>query len=300
MCYRAWPMAPRALLPALLSALASACGGETAPTPEPAPAPTAPPPPAPATPEPLPPTPPGRAFLVATESGLAPIACFFEQTRSFAAGAACLELGRAGVEVWLMSGAVATITGRDALTCAGEPQPTLTLDVPREDLRGEAVLPTSLREAVAYAPPTLPHEVDRAAPKSLRKRVQAAIAAAHPQLARAAVRVEQQAQLDLDGDAVSESLVVATVPARSKKGEDAPPPAFSGVFLAPAGDAPPTLLRGHTDASGRFTVLGAVDLDGEGTRELYLNTYDDEGFTLSIERVEGGALTTVGEWRCGP
>lgn len=283
---------------ALLATLASlaACG-------DPAPPPASPPPAAkPAEPPPPPPEPPppptGRALWVAGEFGLSPVACFLDQTRQFAAGEACLALAPVGAEVALMSGQVARVTGRGQATCAdATDEPTATIDAPRDRLRGEAVSPPALERELAYAPPTVPAEVDRAAPKELRERVAAALAAAFPALGPAnKPRIDQRAALDLDGDGAPEELIAASVPGPAND-EDAPLRLSALLLAAAAG--PPALLRGREHTRERYTVIGALDLDGDGARELYLNTYDDDGFSLSIERQGPAGLTTEGRWSCG-
>lgn len=284
---------PAALFVSLASLL-SACG-ESAPPP--APAPVAAPKPAPP-PEPTPPPPPtGRALLVASEFGLSPIACFLDQTRQFAAGEACLPIATTGAEVWLMSGQAAKITGRGASECAGAAsEPTLTIDAARDLLRGEAVFPVELKQTMQYAPPSMPADVDRAAPKELREQVAAALSAAFPTLGAVKPRIDQRAALDLDGDGQPEALIAASVPGPTD--DDDAPLRVSALLLATAG-GPPTLLRGRADAHERYTVIGAIDLDGDGRRELYLNTYDPDGFSLSLERQAADGLHTEGRWSCG-
>lgn len=275
--------------------LAAGCGAETPPAPKPAPPPVK----AEPAPEPSPPpAPTGRALLVATEYGLSPIACFLDQDKKFAAGEACLALGPVGAEAWLLSGQTATITGRGAATCPGAdaPEPTLAIDAAREALRGDALLPASARELLAYVPPTLPPDVDRAASRELRERVTTALTAAYPALGKLArVRVEQRALLDLDGDGEPEELVAASVP-----GKDEDSALRVSALLHGPEDGALAPLRGRTDTGEHYTVIGALDLDGDGTRELYLNTYDDDGFSLSVERRAPEGLVSEGRWSCGP
>ncbi len=285
--------------PAALALLALAVGcSEPTPPPAPKPAPAAAPAPAePATPAP-PPTPTGRAILVASEFGLSPVACFLDHTKAFAAGEACLPLAPTGAEVWMMSSAAAAkVTGRGTSECAGAPrEATLAVDVPRDSLRGEAVFPPALKDALQYTPASAPPDVDRAAPKELRERVAAALAAAFPDAGKLAPRIDQTAALDLDGDGAPEQLVAASVPGDS--GDDDAPLRVAALLLA-QGDAPLALLRGRASGRERYHVVGAVDLDADGRRELYLNTYDPDGFSLSLERQTPEGLRTEGRWSCG-
>jgi len=280
---------------ALLVSLLFGCGAE-APPPAPAPAPTPAPAPAPA-PEP-PPPPTGRALLVASEFGLSPLACFLDASKQFASGADCLALAPTGAEVWLMSGAAAKVVGRAVAACpdAATPEPTLTVDAPAEALRGDAVVPASLKDALVYVTPTMPADADRDTPKELRGRIAAAVRAAAPELKTLKIRVDQRVSIDLDGDGTGEELVAAVVPGDPR--DDEADFRFSGFFLVPPAGAP-VLLRSRADTRERYALLGAVDLDGDGARELYLNTYGDDGFSLSLESQRGGGLETLGRWSCG-
>lgn len=288
-------MRPALALAPLLSLLVG-CGDAPAPPPPPAPkapalAKPTPPPPPPA------PAPTGRALLVASEFGLSPLACYLDQTRAFATGDACLALAPAGAELWLVAAArAAKVTGFGATSCPdAAPQPTLKVEAEAEALRGDAVVPLALKDALTYTPPTRPEDVDRAAPKELRKRLALALTAAFPTLGAVKPRVEQRAELDLDGDGALEVLIAVTVPAA--RGEDDAVARAAALFIERAGAL--TLLRGGEGSRARYTVLGALDLDGDGHRELYLNTYDDEGFALTLERLGEGGLEALGRWSCG-
>lgn len=283
---------PLALL-ASLAALLPGCGSEAPPPPPaPKPAPIEAPPPAP------PPPPTGRVLLIASEFGLSPLACFLDHTRTFATGDACLDLAPVGAEVWLMTGSAAKVVGRGAATCPGATSPgaTITIEAPREALRGDAVLPSALKDALAYVPPEPPAEVDRAAPKELRERIARAIKAAFPDLGEVKPVIAQRARLDLFGDGTPEELVVATVPGKTR--DEEANLRLSALFLVPEGGAP-ALLRARPDTRKRYTVIGSIDLDGDGTREIYLNTYGDDAFSLSLERREGDGLQSLGRWSCG-
>jgi hypothetical protein len=279
---------------ALALSLAAGCGAEPPPPPPKA----APPPAEPVKAEPAPPpAPTGRALLVATEYGLSPIACFLDQPKQFAAGDDCLALAPTGAEVWLLSGQTAKVTGRGEATCgAAAPLATLAIDVPRELLRGDALLPADARELLTYVPPTLPADVDRGTAKELREQVAATLARAFPDLTKPVKpRVEQRAALDLDGDGKPEQLIAASVPGRDPESDLE----ISALLLGPEG-GPLDVLRGHNDTREHFAVIGALDLDGDGQRELYLNTYDDDGFSLSVERRTPRGLVSEGRWSCGP
>lgn len=278
---------------ALLASLLAGCGAEPPPPPPPKPAPA----PQPAA-EPEPPPPPtGRALFVASEFGLSPLACYLDADRQFHAGEDCLALTPSGAEVWLMGGTSAKVVGRAVATCANmaTPEATAVIDAPKDALRGDAVVPPALKAALIYVTPTTPADADRTAPKELRAQIAAAIARAAPGLKSPKPRIDQHVRVDVDDDGAPETIVAAVVPG-SGKDEDADY-RFSALFLVPqAGE--PALLRAREGTRERYTLLGALDLDGDGARELYLNTYDDDQFSLSLERRGPDGLTTLGRWAC--
>ncbi|WP_143141120.1 hypothetical protein [Nannocystis exedens] len=169
------------------------------------------------------------------------------------------------------------------------------IDAPAEALRGDAVVPTSLKDGLVYVTPTPPAEVDRDAPRELRARIAEAIAAAAPGLKAIKPRIDQRTRLDLDGDGSPDEVVAAVVPDPRDEEADL---RFSGLFLVPPAGAP-VLLRSRTGTRERYALLGALDLDGDGPRELYLNTYGDDGFSLSLESRGPDGLKTLGRWACG-
>lgn len=278
----------RASLPFVVL-MAAACG-EPAPPAAPAPAPVV------AAAEPAaadPPAPPrGRVFLAASEAGLAPVACHLAHVSTFSHGDGCLVLMKSGSNARLESGQVTRVTGVGAAAC-GEGS-ALEVDAPVAALRGHAVAPVET-DFVEVIPPVTPAEADRAAPAPLRARLREALLAGHPELAPAkGLQVRQVAQVDLDVDGAPETLAVIAVPAADP---DAPP-RFAGLYLVPAGDAPPRKLRGQPGAGVQYMLLGALDLDADGRPELWLNTYDDDGFAWSVEQVGSAGLTELGRRRC--
>lgn len=263
--------------------------GEAAP---PAPAPAAKPVPVLA-PEVKPPAAPhGRVFLVAGESGLAPVACHLGHVPKFSQGDECLELIKVGSSARLESGQVVKVTGEGKAEC-GEGKAAVVDALP-EALRGHAVAPADV-DFVEVIPPTTPDEADKAADEPLRGRLRDAVEREHPELAPAkGLKVRQVAQVDLDGDHKPETLVAVTLPGA---GEDAAP-AFAGLFHAPDGDLPLRKLKGGAGTGVQYMLLGALDLDADGRPELWLNTYDDDGFVWSVEKLGSVDLTELGRRRC--
>jgi hypothetical protein len=285
----------RALVPSFVALLLTACGEAPPPTPKAAVAPT--PSPAPAA---APVTPHGRVFLAVTESGLIPIACHEAHVPKFSFGAPCLALTPTGSELKLESGVRTRVTGTAPAACGGSAaHPSAVdmaalVDAPPEALRGHATAPADAN-FVEVVPPTTPAEALAAAPE-LPARLAAAALAAYPALGDTRkLQLRQLAEIDLDGDRTPETLASVTLPGAD---EDAPP-AFAAVYLVPrAADAPPRKLKGEPGAGLQYTVLGALDLDADGRPELWLNSYDDDGFAWSVEQLGSAMLTELGRWRC--
>ncbi len=286
------------LLPSLFVSLVGALGlacGEAAPPPAAtaAPAPVVAPAPAP------PAKPHGRVFLAASESGLIPIACHEAHVPRFATGAACLALVAVGSEVRMESGALAKVTGTGPAACGGGQ--ALVVDAAPAGLRGHATAPSD-PAFVETVPPSTPADAAESAPEGLLARVAAVVGTDYPALGDAKrlemLQLHQWSEIDLDGDGKPEGLASVTLPAATSDEDDAPP-AFAAIYLvASAGDGRPRKIKGEPGAGLQYTVLGAVDLDADGRPELWLNSYDDDGFAWSIEQPGSAQLTELGRWRC--
>ena len=274
------------MLPMVL--MAAACG-EPAPSVAPAPV-KALPPMAPAVAPPA--EPHGRVFLAASESGLTPVACHLAHVPKFSQGDECLVLMKTGSTARLESGQVTRVTGTGKADC-GEGS-ALVVDAPVDALRGHAIAPVET-DFVEVIPPVTPAEADKAASEPLRTRLRAALLGEHPDLAPAkGLQVRQVAQVDLDADGKPETLVVIALPAADA---DAPP-SFSGLYLVPEGEVPVRKLKGQAGAGVQYMLLGALDLDADGRPELWLNTYDDDGFAWSVEKLGSVDMTELGRRRC--
>lgn len=245
------------------------------------------------TPPAAPVTPFGRVFMIAGETGLAPVACHEGHVSKFSTGAACLALMPVGSEVKLEAGALAKVTGTGTAACGGGP--AVVVEATPEALRGHATAPADAN-FVEVLPPMTPQEAAKAAPE-LTASLAALVLADHPTLGDTAkLQLRQLAEIDLDGDKQPERLASVTLPGAD---EDAGP-AFAAIYLVPKeAEARPRKLKGEPGAGVQYTILGALDLDADGRPELWLNSYDDDGFSWSIEQVGSAQLAELGRVRCG-
>ncbi len=272
----------------ILVLMVAACGeppAKPAPVKTPVAAPVATPVAAPAEPH-------GRVFMSASEAGLAPIACHLAHVSKFSQGDECLVLLKTGSNARLESGQVTRITGTGKADC-GEGLAAL-VDAPVEALRGHAIAPVDT-DFVEPIPPVTPAEADKAAPEPLRARLREALLREAPELAPAtALQVRQVANIDLDADGKPETLAVIALPAADPDAA----PSYAGIFVVPEGELPVRKLKGQSGAGVQYMLLGALDLDADGRPELWLNTYDDDGFAWSVEKLGSVDMTELGRRRC--
>ena len=111
----------------LVALMMAACGEPPAPA-KPAPTKAAAPVTAPAVAPPAEPR--GRVFMIASEAGLAPVACHLAHVPKFSQGDECLALLKTGSNARLESGQVSRITGVGKADC-GEGQ-TALVEAPPE------------------------------------------------------------------------------------------------------------------------------------------------------------------------
>lgn len=240
----------------------------------------------------------GRVFLVGGEVGFVPLACSdrgAKPPQRFAGGEACMALLPAGSSVRGIDGTALKVKGTGKDSCGGV---AVTIEGAADAWRGHATAPPVDDEWVEPVPPTTPAEADAAAPPELRKKLVEAVEKEHAGVKAAKkLQVRQRAIVDVDGDGAPEQVVAVAVPGpKSADGEETL--AFAGLYVVPANDAPLRKLAGAAPGTVQYTLLGALDLDKDGKPELWLNTYDEDTFTQSVEQVGEAGLQQIGKWVC--
>jgi hypothetical protein len=284
-------------LHASLGLLLAGCGAE-APPPAPAPVVKPAPAPEPAKPPEMPLHDRGRVFLVGGETGFVPLACSDKGATPparFAGGEACLALLPTGAALRGENGAPRKVTGTGTDPCEGAK--SVTVEGTAADWRGFATAPPVDDEWVEVVAPTMPAEADAAAPAELRKRLVEAVEKDHAGVKAKKLQIRQLALIDLDVDGSPEQVVAVAVPG-PKDADGDETLAFAGLYVVGAAATPPRKLAGAAPGTVQYTVLGALDLDKDGKPELWLNTYDADRFTQSVEQVGEAGLTQVGRWVC--
>lgn len=75
---------------------------------------------------------------------------------------------------------------------------------------------------------------------------------------------------------------------------------WSGAFLAEGGDMNKLTLLDHSKTKKDvFEVRGWMDLDGDGTNELWIRLVFEEGSGDRITKIASGKATPLGKWSCG-
>lgn len=272
-----------------------ACGGDAPPPP--AATPQAAPAPEPVKQEPaeVPLHDRGRVFLVGGEVGFVPLACTIHgATPPVASGDACLALLPIGASIRGMDGAAIKVAGTAKDPCGAT---AVTIEGSQAALRGHATAPPVDDEWVEVVPVSTPQEDDAAAPAELRAKVAAQVEADHAGLKAKKLEVRQRALLDLDADGAPEQVIAVAVPG-PKDADGDETLAFAGLYVIGPDDAAPRKLAGGAPGTVQYRVLGVLDLDKNGKPELWLNAYDSERYTQSVEQVGEAGLTQLGRWVC--
>lgn len=240
----------------------------------------------------------GRVFLVGGEAGYVPLACSDRGSTPparFAAGEACLALLPTSVSVRAEDGTTLKVTGTAKDPCGAT---AVTVEGTPDAWRGHATAPPVDNEWVDVVPPTTPEEDDRIAPDELRAGLAAQVEQDHAGVkAGKKLQVRQRVSIDITGDGAPEQVVAVAVPG-PKDADGDETLAFAGLYVVGPDDAPPRKLAGAAPGTVQYRVLGAFDLDKDGKPELWLNSYDADRFTQSVEQVDEAGLTRLGSWVC--
>lgn len=246
------------------------------------------------------PTPPDTsAAMFAVDGALLPIGCFDKDKGAFATGADCAALVAEGSEVYMEDS-----YGKKALDKTGAgTKDSLCGDaggLPTSGLDGGAaydwaVWPKSLGNTFTQIDPETWSDKGARLEEVEEKAVLAAIAEVRN--VKGDFQPRQKASVDIDGDSKEELFISAIVVHPSTTDEFL----FSGLFMAPGGDLGNLVLIDKAK-KGRADVIqlrGVVDLDGNGTGELWTGIAFDGGNGDRVVQLVDGAPKPLGKWTCG-
>lgn len=267
-------------------------------------------PPAVPEPDPLPPevdlsgpsAPETSTVFFSVDGAMIPMACFDKPKKKLLSGARCLSLIADDATVLLASEsgrALDTVKGKKNALCELSDRPT-SLTTPGLDAGNTytyAAFPKALGRSVLVVPSATESNRATQLDSSLSTRLlDAASGQSRTSLEGGRLRAAQRATLDLNDDGKKTEFISVIVSST----DDADKVLFSGLFaLTGDGDATPQLLE---TAKGQdiVRVRGAVDLDGDGQRELWLGlTFDGGNADRIYTRDSKGNLTPLGKWTCG-
>lgn len=264
----------------------------------------APPPPPDTTPAPpqfdlTGPKPPETASVIFSVDGaLVPLACFDKAKGAIKPGAECGGLVPEGSEVYMESsfGKKAlekTGAGTVTSTCSDEgATPTAALSAGAD--YDWAVWPKSVAPTFEQLSPDTWSDRGARLEEAEAKAIQDAITKQQP--INGEFLPKQKATIDIDGDGKKELFVSAVVinPA------DTNTYSFSGLFMMPGGDLANVQLidRAKKGTGDIIKLFGAVDLDGDGKRELWTGISFDGGAGERVVQL-GAQPTPLGKWTCG-
>ena len=264
---------------------------------EPAPEPAPEPPPEPRFDLSGPKPPETASVLFGVDGALTALACFDKDAGEIKAGADCAKLVAEGSEVYMESsfGKKAlekTGAGTKMSMCGDEGAiPTAALDKGEEYDWG--VWPKSLGPDFAQVHPDTWSDRGARLEDAEAKAVQDALTAAGK--TKGEFQSKQKATLDIDGDGKDELFVSAIM----ANPNDADTHRFSGLFMAKGGDLGQIqLVDTVTRGADEIKILGAVDLDGDGTKELWTGLSFDGGAGERVI-VLGDKPKVLGKWSCG-
>jgi hypothetical protein len=237
------------------------------------------------------------SVMFVVDGSLLPLACFDKDKGQIAPGKGCAALVAEGSEVYMESS-----FGNKALekTGAGTTD-SICGDagaIPVPELGGSAydwaVWPKSLAPDFVQIKPDTWSDRGARLDEDQTKAVQAAISKVRN--VRGDFQPKQKASVDIDGDGTDELFISAIL----ANPADPDTYLFSGLFMAPGGDLDKLVLIDRSRKSADVIRLrGVVDLDGDGTRELWTTLTFDGGSGDRVVQLVGGEAKTIGGWTCG-
>jgi hypothetical protein len=245
------------------------------------------------------PKPPETAsVLFSVDGALVPLACFDKAKGAVVAGAECSALVAEGSEVYMESSfgkknLEKTGAGTVVSTCGDEgATPTATLSAGAD--YDWAVWPKSVAPTFEQLSPDTWSDRGARLEEAEAKAIQDAIAKQGDP--KGEFLSKQKATIDIDGDNKKELFVSAVI----INAADTNTYLFSGLLMAPGGDLANVQLidRAKKGTGDIIKLFGAVDLDGDGKRELWTGISFDGGAGERVVQL-GAQPTPLGKWTCG-
>jgi hypothetical protein len=243
------------------------------------------------------PVPPQTSMVFFQVEGvLIPLACFDKDKGTLAAGTGCLDLVPAGADVRVSGGDQAfnkKVGERAEPTCLSGTGSKVGLSA--DSLTGGAEFTHGTWPPSALKIVTLvPEDSTSPAATQLDDDTTAKLAKAVPHKGK--LTAQQVTEIDVDGNDKKDGIYSVFVPHPSIAEQYG----WSGVFLAPDGNLDALVLlaksASHKDV---FEVLGTLNVDGAGNRELWIRMVYAEGAGEAVFTFDGKEAKPLGKWSCG-
>lgn len=249
------------------------------------------------------PVPPEVSMVFYSVDGaLTPIGCWDQAKDKVMAGKECNELAAKGSEVYLKSAysvqvdALGDAKGSLCEVAVDKPISVATAATDGGATFEYATSPKSAGPKVALVSADSWGDGTRRFSDAEKDAVIAAVKAAQAKVGDNEVHIHQAADLDLDGDGNNERFFSAYV----VNPKDIERYLFSGLFMARGGDVSKLVLVDQDRTSSQIYKLRAgADLNGDGTRELWLSTATSEGGGERMYQLKGEKFEGIGKWTCG-
>jgi hypothetical protein len=243
------------------------------------------------------PVPPDASMVFfQVEGALIPLACFDKDKGTLAGGPACLSLVPAGADVRVSAGDEAfnkKVGERATPTCLDGSDDKDALSA--ENLTGGAEFTYGTWPPSGLKLVTLvPDETKEPPATQIDDDTKAKLAKAIP--AQGSITAQQVAEIDVDGDDKKDGIYSAFIPHPKLQGQYA----WSGVFLAPDGNLDAPVLLTHSPSGKHvFEVVGTLQADGKGDRELWIRMKYAEAAGDAVFQLEGNGAKPLHKWSCG-
>ena len=230
-----------------------------------------------------------------------PMACYHQGKKKLLAGKSCLPLVPSDAEVFLASEsgrALDKVTGKKNALCelADTPTSLTTASLDSGSSYAYAAYPKGLGRSVLVVPASAESNRATELSETTRSRLAEAAAAAEKKAAGGNLRATQRAEVDLDDDGEKEQFISVVV----VSAENADRTVFSGLFELPRDPKAAPVLLERAKGEDIVRLRGALDLDGDGSRELWLGlTFDGGSADRVYDVAKDGTLRPLGSWTCG-
>ncbi|MEX1368073.1 MAG: hypothetical protein AB1Z98_33395 [Nannocystaceae bacterium] len=229
------------------------------------------------------------------EGALIPLACFDKAKGKMMAGTGCLDLVPADAEVRVSSGDQAfnkKVGERAEPSCMAGSDKKIALSA--QDLTGGAEFSYGAWPPSALK--TMKKVSDDSTSPMATQLDDDARAKLTAKVGKGEITAHQVAEVDVDGNDDKDGIYSVFVP-HPKMAEQY---TWSGVFLARDGNLDDLVLIDKSESrKDVFEVLGVLDVDGTGTKELWVRMIYEDGAGDAVFELEGDSGKALGKWSCG-